>query len=177
MSLSKIKDMLLMEVLDFNNIQLFPYKRKTNNHYQFKVNGVAVDVKFNEFVFDVNHFDVVPMIEPFDGRQLINVGYNFGGVETQFKKTNVKEFLPILKTVVEIVKEYVQKHDPFLISIFATSRENILDSDPTKLKIYKLLINKYHPEGYGISKIGLDGDEGVLLYNTKKLNLIRRQKI
>lgn len=177
MSLSKINNILLMEVLDFNNIKTFDYERITNDHYQFEVNDVEVDVKFDEFLFDTNNFKVLPIIEPFNGKPLINVGYKFGGVETQFKKTDVKEFLPILKTIVEIVKEYVQKYDPFLISIFATSRENVLSTDATKLKIYKLLISKYHPEGYGISTISLDGDEGILLYNTKKLNLIRRRKL
>lgn len=173
----KIKDILLMEILDFNNIPTFDYKKISNDHYQFEVNKTEVDVNFDEFQFDISIFKVLPLIEPFNGKPLNNVGYKFGGVETQFKKTDVKEFLPILKTIVEIVKEYVQRYDPFLISIFATSRENVLNTDVTKLKIYKLLISKYHPEGYGISTIGLDGDEGILLYNTKKLNLIRRQKL
>ena len=82
----KIKDILLMEVLDFNNIQTFDYKGITNDHYQFEVNGVEVDVKFDEFLFDSNNFKVLPIIEPFNGKSLINVGYKFGGVETQFKK-------------------------------------------------------------------------------------------
>ncbi len=177
MSISKIKDLMLMEVLDFKNIQTFDYKKISNDHYQFKVNEAIVDVLFDEFILDIGQFEVVPLIEPFNGKPLINVGYKFGGVETQFKKTDIKSFLPILKTVVEIIKEYVKLHDPFLISVFATGRDNLDSSDPTKLKIYQLLISRFHPDGFGISKISLDGDTGVLLYNTKKLNLIRRKKL
>lgn len=162
-----------MEVLDFKNIQTFDYKKISNDHYQFKVNETVVDVLFDEFILDTGQFEVVPLIEPFDGKPLINVGYKFGGVETQFKKTDIKSFLPILKTVVEIIKEYVKLHEPFLISFFATGRDNL----DTKLKIYQLLISRFHPDGFGISKISLDGDTGVLLYNTKKLNLIRRKKL
>ena len=87
-----------MEVLDFKNIESFDYTKLSTDHYQFDVNGDTVDVMFDEFDFDVSHFKVVPLLEPFNGRKLINVGYKFNQVETQYKKLDVRSFLPILKT-------------------------------------------------------------------------------
>lgn len=166
-----------MEVLDFNNIEEFEYKKVSNNHYKFKSNNDIVDVHFDEFDFDNQMFKVLPLIEPFNGRRLINVGYKFNNVETQSKKTNIRELLPVLKTVVKIIESYIKNNNPELISIFATGRESEMGSDATKLKIYDLMITKHRPTNYGVSKINLDGDSGILLYNTKTLNLLRRKKL
>jgi hypothetical protein len=135
---------ILQEVGDLENITPYPYE---NNSFTTEENWkVKVD------------FDVIPFAEfeqlniPTKRRNTYNVSYDVNGDQSQYKKTTYKQLIRILKTVSDIVVDFVKdKNTVEALGFLAANKDPqklITHTDPQKSAIYKAIIVK------SISKLG-----------------------
>ena len=135
---------ILQEVGDLENITPYPYK---NNSFTTEENWkVKVD------------FDVIPFAEfeqlniPAKRRNTYNVSYDVNGDQSQYKKTTYKQLIRILKTVSDIVVDFVKGKDTVEALGFLAANKDpqklITHTDPQKSAIYKVIIVK------SMSKLG-----------------------
>jgi hypothetical protein len=135
---------ILHEVGDLENVEAYPYE---NNNFTTDENWkVKVD------------FDVVPFTEfeqlnlPTKRGNTYNVSYDVNGEQSQYKKTTYKQLIRILKTVSDIVVDFVKGKDTVEALGFLAANKDpqklITHTDPQKSAIYKVIIVK------SISKLG-----------------------
>jgi hypothetical protein len=135
---------MLKEVGDLENVEAYPYE---NNSFTTEENWkVKVD------------FDVVPFAEfeqlnlPTKRRNTYNVSYDVNGEQSQYKKTTYKQLIRILKTVSNIVVDFVRGKDTVEALGFLAANKDpqklITHTDSQKSAIYKAIIVK------SISKLG-----------------------
>ena len=160
---------ILKEVGDLENIEVYPYK---DNSFTTDENWV---VKVD--------FDVVPFAEfdqlnlPTKRRNTFNVSYDVNGYQSQFKKTTYKQLLRILKTVSDIVKNFIKDNNTLEALTFLAANKNmnklITHTDPQKSAIYKSIIvkniSKLDSE-WKLREVEIGGPEfsGFVLIKTKK---------
>jgi hypothetical protein len=129
---------ILQEVGDLENIEPYPYKDNsfiTEENWKVKV-----------------EFDVVPFAEfeylhlPTKRRNTYNVSYDINGDQSQYKKTTYKKLIKILKTISDIVIEFIKNKDTVEALCFLASnkdpRKLVTHTDPQKSAIYKAIIIK-----------------------------------
>jgi hypothetical protein len=159
---------ILKEVGDLENVEAYPYE---NNSFTTDENWkVKVD------------FDIIPFAQfeqlnlPTKRRNTYNVSYDVNGEQSQYKKTTYKQLIRILKTVSDIVVDFVKdKGTVEALGFLATNKDPqklITHTDPQKSAIYKAIIvksiSKLGPE-WKLREIEIGGPEfkGFVLIKTK----------
>jgi len=164
------------EVLDFNNIENYNYKisnlnitnEKISQIGYFKLDDGAVARIYIEKI-DSNKLDIPPIFDR-NNSQIINIVYSINSMTTQYKKTNLRIFLKILKTVSLIINEFVQKHEieNIIYILHSEPKTDFGLTDKQKGETYKMLLNKQLPSYYRVS----DG-----IYNNKPIIVFQKDKI
>lgn len=129
---------ILKEIGDFENIESYPYQNNsfiTDENWKVKVD-----------------FDVVPFAGfeqlnlPTKRRNTYNVSYDINGDQSQYSKTNYKQLIKILKTVADVVKDFVNSNNEVEALTFLAANKDpkklITNTDPQKSAIYKTIIIK-----------------------------------
>lgn len=166
---------LLLEVLDFNNIDGYEYLKRGKFKYDF-VDENRLNIYVGIEHFDKNEFDqfkLAPFIKD-KISDLYNVGYAVEGRVDQYSKQPLKSFLRILKTVHDIILEIISDLNPDCISIISANKDGTNTTDQKKDKIYEKMWKNNPPSGYGINEITFINDNltGFCLYK----NEIRKRK-
>ena len=129
---------ILKEIGDLENIEPYTYQ---NNSFTTDENWkVKVD------------FDIVPFTSfeqlnlPTKRRNTYNVSYDVNGDQSQYSKTSYKQLIKILKTVSDIVIDFVKGKDTVEALCFLAANKDpkklITNTDPQKSAIYKTIIVK-----------------------------------
>lgn len=168
MKLTTLYEQILIEILDFNNIELLKYTKVNNNQYKIKINNDLVEINFYNDKIEPDVFTLPEIITKLYDTETVHIGYTFNDVDTQFKKMPLNGFLPILKTIVEIVNRYIIKIAPKSLVVFSTDRYGSFGIDPTKDTIYKLLIKKYAPATYACYDISVENLKNGLILVSKQ---------
>ena len=160
---------MLNEIGDLKNIESYPYegnKFTTDENWTVKVD-----------------FDVVPFAEfeqlnlPTKRRNTFNVSYTINGEQSQYKKTTYKELIKILKTVSDIVKDFVESKNNLEALIFLAANKDqqklATHTDPQKSALYKLIITKTMSElnpGWKLKEFEIGGSNfnGFILSKIKQ---------
>lgn len=71
-----------------------------------------------------------------------NVGYDVSGNEFQFKKSSIKILLQILSTVVDIIKNFIEKINPNGLYIRASIKSLEDNDEEQKMNLYKAYTKK-----------------------------------
>jgi hypothetical protein len=171
----KLKALLyevISEVGDVENIESYSFTKTSNQNYEFETEqGDIVKV-----VFQVAPLSVLKIEDPITDK-FTNIGFTISGSETQFKKSTYSYLIKILKTIIDIIIDYLKINHPKYIFISSTNKsdeKSTIEFDAQKNKLYQAIIlkniNKL-PEYNGKWKykilddiFGIKGDS-ILLYN------------
>jgi len=129
---------MINEIGDLKNIESYPYK---DNKFTTDENWtVKVD-------FDVVPFAAFEQLNlPTKRRNTFNVSYTINGEQSQYQKTTYKELIKILKTVSDIVKDFVKSKNDLEALVFLAANKDqqklATHTDPQKSSLYKLIIVK-----------------------------------
>ena len=129
---------ILQEVGDLDNIESYPYQDSSFVTEE----GWKVEVGF----------EVIPYAEfeqlniPTKRRNTINVSYSINGEHSQHSKTTYKQLIRILKTVSDIIKDFVKGNSRVEALVFLAankdSKKLLTHTDPQKSAIYKSIVVK-----------------------------------
>ena len=139
-----IKEMLIKEIGEAN-IQPLKWTQVALTRYKFLVDigdfTQTVTVDFDRFVDDeIKQFYLPQKYR--DLEDVYNVGYAVSGTESQFAKSDLKTLLTILSTVVDIVKDFLNKNEVDGLYVRGTAK-NIDSKDISqKSNLYKAFIKK-----------------------------------
>ena len=139
-----IKEMLMKEIGEAN-IQPLKWTQVALTRYKFLVDigdfTQTVTVDFDKFREDeIKQFYLPQKYR--DLEDVYNVGYAVSGTESQFAKSDLKTLLTILSTVVDIVKDFLNKNEVDGLYIRGTAK-NIDSKDISqKSNLYKAFIKK-----------------------------------
>jgi len=139
-----IKEMLMKEIGEAN-IQPLKWTQVALTRYKFLVDvgdfTEVVTVDFDELIEPETKQFYLPQ-KYRDLENVYNVGYAVSGVELQLVKSNAKTLLLILSTVVDIVKDFLNKNEVDGLYIRSTAK-NIDSKDISqKSNLYRAFIKK-----------------------------------
>jgi len=139
-----IKEMLIKEIGEAN-IQPLKWTQVALTRYKFLVDvgdfTEVVTVDFDELIEPETKQFYLPQ-KYRDLENVYNVGYAVSGVELQLVKSNAKTLLLILSTVVDIVKDFLNKNEVDGLYIRGTAK-NIDSKDISqKSNLYRAFIKK-----------------------------------
>jgi len=164
---------VISEIGDIQNIESYPFLKKSNELYGFETEqGDKVEVSFL-----VGPLGVLNIEDPNPQQTFTNVAFTISGSETQLKKSTYSYLIKIIKTVVDVLLDYLKTNHPKYIFISATSKsdeKSTVEFDSQKGRLYQAImlkninkLPKYEGEWkYKIldNALGLKGDS-ILLYN------------
>ena len=127
------------------NIQPLKWTQVALTRYKFLVDigdfTQTVTVDFDRFIDDETKQFYLPQ-KYRDLEDVYNVGYVVSGTESQFAKSDLKTLLTILSTVVDIVKDFLNKNEVDGLYVRGTAK-NIDSKDISqKSNLYKAFIKK-----------------------------------
>lgn len=153
----KILFEILNEIGDFNNISSYDYNKINNFNYSFKselgtvnvefekIEDLTTDIKVNNDQFNINNIN-----------SIFNVRYDIEGNEFQKTKTTLKTLLPILKTIVNIINQFIAQKNLYGLIMIGISKLGILKDDHQKNLLYLMISKNNLPNGYRLSNVELD---------------------
>lgn len=165
MKYKRLIEQRIFEILDFNNINSVKFSKKSKFDYQFKLNDFIIDVIFDKTELNFDFVEVVPALKNLKDTVTYNIGYSVNDTDGQFEKTNLKVLLPILKTITEIINDFITANKPISLLVFGTNKSGDIEPDSVKGKMYQLMVSKFLPAGYGHSKVKIDSYTGTIIYN------------
>jgi hypothetical protein len=139
-----IKEMLMKEIGEAN-IQPLKWTQVALTRYKFLVDvgdfTEVVTVDFDKLIEPETKQFYLPQ-KYRDLEDVYNVGYAVSGVELQLAKSDLKTLLTVLSTVVDIVKDFLDKNDVDGLYIRGTAKD--VDSKDTSQKsnLYQAFIKK-----------------------------------
>lgn len=159
---------ILNEVGDLEGVEAYPYSNSTFTTDQ----GWEVVVDFS--VISVGLYEILRI--PTNRDHTINVSYQVEGEDSQFEKTTYRQFIRILKTVSDIVLQYVKDHPKTeALVFFAANKDDqqvLTSTDPQKSTLYKTIVVKrlslLGPK-WKLKNVQLGGPSfsGFVIYKTK----------
>lgn len=166
----------LNELFDFENLKNIPFTKLGGDAYNFEIeiNGELVDV-YVDFVRSDDALKLPPTLS--GANKIYNDAYAISDdmVTSQYAISDQKTIIAMMKTVSEIIANFIEKNDPDILSFFAESTDGTDRGESKKLSMYKAVIDKQKPSGYVISPVSdVRGKNGFMLY---KSELIREYKI
>lgn len=151
----------LNELFDFDKVEPYSYTGRCDEGSFRLEDGSRVDMRTMEFPFDIGGYrEDLP--EDFDqeSNMIYDLHYLVNGKPTQDKKTDIKEFTKILKTMFDWIKndaipciERSSSSPRPIFQIASQSKHTPMsnfrpEGDRQKDLIYGYLIKKYLPKGY-----------------------------
>jgi len=161
---------VIKEVGDLDKIEPYKWYKISKRIYRFddKDNDEII-VKFNLFdKEDISALNFSSNIENLD--KVYNVSYSVKGSESQYKKDDYFFLLKIIKTVYNIVKDFIINESPSGLMFFAGNKNEdfiLSKTDPQKGMLYKsvLLKNLKNFPGWSFADSNLDDDfKGFIFY-------------
>ena len=74
--------------------------------------------------------------------RIFNIRFEIGGVETQYTKTDLKTYLTIMSTIVDIIKHFIERND-YIDGIYFRGNRLSLRKSNQKINFYEtILYNK-----------------------------------
>lgn len=129
---------ILKEVGDLENIESYLYD---NNSFTTD-EGWIVNVEFEEI--QVLTFQLLNLHT--EREYTFNVSYNINGEQSQYAKTTYKQLLKILKTISNIIKNFIQINNKTEALVFLAANKDsnklLTHTDPQKSAIYKTIVIK-----------------------------------
>lgn len=162
--LKLIYEQILKEVGDLENIKQYSYSSNSFTTDQ----GWKVNVDFREL--DKEELFLLKLKSEYYPGPIFNISFTVEGDETQFSKTNMHEYLKIIKTITEICKDFILKENPNGLVFFAANKDKeeiFSKTDPQKSKFYKAIVVKQLSkiQGWRLINISLyDEFEGFMMY-------------
>lgn len=158
-----IKESLIREVGDLRGIDFYKLNKIDPYKYTFDTDLGEVEIDFDKFIpsewdkFEVNHnqFDYTDKI--------YNINYTIKGNYSQIEKTNYKELIKIIGTVVQATKQFVNEVNPYALVMFGMDKKGDFATDKQKNTLYLMLASKNKPAGYRISPATLVVDSDLTL--------------
>jgi hypothetical protein len=139
-----INEILLKEIGEAN-IQPLKWTQVTPTEYKFLADvgdsTETVDVLFDQFSA-IEHRQYYLPQKYRDLENVYNVGYVISGAELQLAKSDLKTLLTILSTVVDIVKDFLNKNDVDGLYIRGTAKDIDNKDISQKSNLYKAFIKK-----------------------------------
>lgn len=157
----------LLEVGDLQNISSYSeVKTISDSEYQFySEDGSTVNVNFEKITPAYTQLiKSPPIIDKKNIKEYYNLGYSVDNQDTQAKKSTIKELLRIMKTISEIVNEWLVKNRNCAILILETNKKH-----PNKVGfgqkslLYQAVISKNLPGGYLGREVKFAGTDGILI--------------
>lgn len=154
---------LLKEVGDFENIKTYSY---SNNSFTTE-QGWRVNVVFQEL--NNEDLDALNINTQFYPGPIYTIGFEVEGVQSQFNKTSLHEYLRILKTVTQICSDFLKENDLNGLTFFAANKDEskFLTTDPQKSELYKLIVIQQLLKNNKYKMVDLPVDEkfkGFMIY-------------
>lgn len=161
--LKLLYERLLKEVGDFENIKTHSY---SNNSFTTE-QGWRVNVDFQKY--NNEDLEALSINTKFYPSPIYNVVFSVEGVQSQFNKTSLHEYLRILKTVTQICSDFLKKNDPNGLIFFSANKDEskFLTTDPQKSELYKLIVMQQLLKNNKYKMIDLPVDEkfkGFMIY-------------
>lgn len=159
---------ILNEVGDLEGVEAYPY---SNNMFTTD-QGWQVTVELSVIPFEEFQLLNIPTKRP----NTINVEYTIEGEQSQYKKATYKELIKILKTVTDIVLQYVKDHPKTEALVFFAANkdpQNLLTkTDPQKSALYKTIVVKRLSQlgpNWKLKDVEVEGSDfsGFVIYKTK----------
>jgi hypothetical protein len=175
--LLSILNEVLNEVGDLQHVEPSPYSKSSESTYNFSVNLDGEDVP-GEVVFQSidkyvhpNDLKVTSRIfrDNFSGdlSTIFNVGYQIGGKTTQYQKSDIKNLYIVMKTVVEIIKDFIKTNQPFGVVFFEDNKNSEVGIDKQK-RLFNHAISKNHlPSNYRMEEGKIGETEMTIIYKSK----------
>lgn len=161
---------IYLEALDFKNIVPYPIsddgKFTTSSGASGKVLIQNVENDLDEIELPeivMQSYDFYKRKKPMHSK-IYNFAYTIDGSDTQAKKTNYKEILEILLTVMKYLKNFIEKTKPFAVVILPMDKLGGLSTDLQKKLIYDRMISDNIPKEYSVDKASVDEIEGKVIY-------------
>ena len=159
-----------LEALDFKNVLPYPISKDGKFTTSSGASGKVLIQNVENDLDEINLPKIVMQSYDFYKRKkpehsrIYNFEYTIDGLDTQAKKTNYKELLEILLTVMKYVKNFIEKTKPFAVVILPTDKRGGLSTDLQKKLIYDRMISDNIPKEYNIDKASVDEIEGKIIY-------------
>jgi hypothetical protein len=172
--LQKLVKEIIQEVGDLRNVE--PYKFnyvKTLHAGAFTIPEIGgVTMYIEDITHDILLGELPPVFSPY-ANEIFQIGYTVEGVGTQYKKTDYKQLIKILKTVLEFTKRAVpdvlEKYGQgtiFGIASQAKDTEDFIPS-PQKDALYRAIVLQNLPEGFRNVELNLNGKPTILFQKIK----------
>jgi hypothetical protein len=163
------------EIGDLKNIE--PYKTINPNPRSYYFSANINDEKANVKVYFENASEQAPLFKvksqiyknsfrknDLKENGLYNLGFNIGGVTSQYDKTNLSDYFRIMKTVLVSSYDFLEKKKPFGIVFFGADKKGEAGIDRQKTLMYFRIAAKNLPEGYRMEEVEFDGKNGYIVY-------------
>jgi hypothetical protein len=185
--LSKLLTEILNEFGDLKNIKPVEWERNSNS-YTFQVDNNKVECILQPWLYQELIDIIIPSVdnEVFQDtvikkRALLlnsyNLSFTVDGRTDQARKTDVQTFFVILSTIVSIAKDFIETNNPFILTIFSSSKFGGISNDRQKDLIYREISKQHLPSNYYLRDIHIkemiNGNE--LIKNLKGLILFKRK--
>lgn len=169
--LKLLLEQIIKEVGEIDKIEPYSWEKISNIKYKFfDKDGDLINVIFNKYSKDdieyiLNKSKALP-----NSNEYYNVSYNIEEKETQYKKDNYLSLLKIIKTVYDIIKDFINNKDISGLTFFARNKNEdffLSKTDPQKEMLYKavLLKNIQNFPGWSFVDSNLDDDfKGFIFY-------------
>ena len=176
LNLRALLNEVILEVGDMEQISPYKYSKTSNTNYNFTTEqGDRVNVEFPTYPLNYIKSSLPNDIDK--NGEFTNIEFSIEGVDSQFKKSNYKYLVKILKTIMDITLKYLSTNTPQYVLIAATNKtkgKEYDELDPQKIQLYQAMVlkninklPKYNGD-WGYRKIsnvlGMKGDS-ILLYN------------
>jgi hypothetical protein len=186
-----IKEMVT-EIGDLENIEPYPYSvSKISNTYDESEDTPSFTVNNYEgrFIADINgesvgvlvwvdhlhssevgDLDIAPVFSR-DG-EVYHIGFQVGGKDSQYTKTDMRSYSRILKTVADILAEVVLENDlatrkKNLYLMASSSKEGVRGTDDAKLRYYRAILNYNILPGYRMGEGIYMGMKAIAIQKSK----------
>ena len=160
----------LNEILDFNKIDNYEYNYYGNN------------TLIGEFYLDdnskveVTQGEINPLFlnipQVFNLKNgIINIVFSIEDITSQYKKTTFKELIKIIKTVVLIIKKFINSNNDnpiYVIYAEPKIKNEFQLSDRQKRELYKMILLKHLPNNYRISDGTFNNNIHVIVFQKYK---------
>ena len=163
----------LNEIGDLQNITPYEYKKINSLNYIFyaNINGEKVNVKvwFENIEYAIPYLKVNSQIynnnlKKYSQDGIYNMGFSVNQETSQYGKTSLREYFPILKTISNIAFEFIDNRDPFAITVFGEDKKGTGGIDPQKTLLYFKLLSSNLPKKYRLDNIEYQSKKGYIIY-------------
>lgn len=165
-SLLNLLNESLLEIGDLKNIKPYTFNKIRNDKYEFTIeNEDKIDVIFTRISKDLEEFIfLAPIFKKELIKDFYNLGYSIKGISTQAKKTDVKELLKVMSTLMGIVQDFLREKKLTSVLIFEENKKESLGFiKGQKSLIYKSIISQNLPNGYISGPVKYAGIEGLII--------------